>query len=87
MSQNKFQIPDKTLGELNEFAGGGYILFIYDQEGVPKIYADFDTVGHALGMQKFIENWQSIVDTANLEASLEEINNPSQDGEDFSQDS
>jgi hypothetical protein len=38
-------------------------------------------------MQKFIENWQSIVDTANLEASLEEINNPSQDGEDFSQDS
>jgi hypothetical protein len=73
---SKFQVPESTLKQLGEFSGGGFILFIYDQNGAPKVYADFDTPAHGLGMQKFMQNWLSLIDTINLETSMDEINNP-----------
>lgn len=76
MSNHKFAIPDATLNQLGEFSGGGYILFIYDQNSAPKIYADFDTQAHGLGMQKYIQNWINIVDALSVENTIEEINNP-----------
>ena len=85
MSKKQFQLPDKILNELNEFSGGGFILFIYDQESSPRIYADFDSAAHGLGMQKFVQNWLSVVDTVNLEASMEELSSSSGDDEDFSE--
>lgn len=79
MSKEKFVVPDATLKQLGEFSGGGYILFIYNQDSSPKVYADFDSPAHGLGMQKYIQNWMNIVDTLSVESSIEEINNPPED--------
>ena len=54
-----FNVPDATLKQLGEFSGGGFILFIYDQNGTPRTYADFDSAAHGLGMQKFMQNSNS----------------------------
>lgn len=85
----KFHVPKKTLDDLNEFSGGGYILFIYDQESKPRVYANFDSPAHGLGMQKYLDNWSALVDTVNLETSLEDLNNceegPSDDEDDAQQ--
>jgi hypothetical protein len=70
----KFCIPEETLHKLNEFSGGGYILFIYDENSCPHAYAEFDTPAHGLGMQKYIQNWTNLIDNVNLESSMEEIN-------------
>lgn len=79
MSNQKFVVPDATLKQLSEFSGGGYILFIYDQNSSPKVYADFDTAAHGLGMQKYIQNWTNIVDALSLESTIDEINNSEDD--------
>ena len=78
----EFNVPERTLRDLAEFSGGGFILFIYDQNSNPKIYADFDTPAHGLGMQKHMQNWMNLVDTVNLENSIEEINNFEDDSSD-----
>lgn len=70
-----FNVPDATLKQLGEFSGGGFILFIYDQNGTPRTYADFDSAAHGLGMQKFMQNWLNVVDSVNLENSIEAIQN------------
>jgi hypothetical protein len=69
----KFRVPDSILSELNEYSGGGFILFIYDNEGRPKPYATFDDPARGLGMQKYIQNWLAVVDNLNLENSMEQI--------------
>lgn len=79
MSKNNFHIPESFLKELNEFSGGGFILFTYDQESNPKVYASFDSAAHGLGMQKFMQNWLSLVDTVNLESSMQEISDMGED--------
>lgn len=74
------------LDDLNEFSGGGYILFIYDQNSSPKVHANFDSAAHGLGMQKFMQNWLSLVDNISLESAIDEINSQEDDsGEDFSE--
>lgn len=70
----QFDVPNSTLTQLNEFSGGGYVLFIYDQNNCPKIYANLDSPAHGLGMQKFIQNWLAVVDTVNLESTIDELN-------------
>jgi hypothetical protein len=78
MSKN-FCIPEEMLQKLNEFSGGGYILFIYDENSCPHTYAQFDTAAHGLGIQKFIQNWLNVVDNVNLESAMQDISKP--DGE------
>lgn len=81
MSKKQFVVPDKILNEINECSGGGYILFTYDQDSAPRVYASFDSAAHGLGMQKFMQNWLSLVDTVSLESSIEELSN-TEDGDD-----
>lgn len=49
-----FSIPAKFLNQLNEFTNGGFILFTFDESGSPKVYSQFDSDTHALGLFAFL---------------------------------
>ena len=76
---SEFKVPEATLKQLGEFSGGGFILFIYDENGTPRTYASFDSAAHGLGMQKFMQNWLNLVDSVNLENSIESIQSHNDD--------
>ncbi len=71
--KNKFVVPENFLRQLNEFSGGGFILFIYDENQNPQPYACFDTRAHGLGMMKFVENWSEAVHSINVESTANAI--------------
>lgn len=72
-TNNGFVVPKETLERLNEFSGGGFILFIYDENQNPRPYAKFDTMAHGLGMQRFLENWVEAVHNINVDNTTQAL--------------
>lgn len=60
-----FEIPQKTLSQINEFSSGGFVLFTFDEDGNPRMASQFDSIPHAAAMQYFIYNWSKVLNSAN----------------------
>ena len=60
-----FQIPDSFFSQLDEFSAGGFIIFLIDEEGNPRIYNKFDTTINAIGLHKFGSDYFSSWELAN----------------------
>jgi hypothetical protein len=57
MEQNNFELPEFILNQLNECAGGGFLLFILDEQGAPNVYFISDTIGVQSQIQNFAIDW------------------------------
>jgi len=68
--KKKFEFPNSLLNQIEECSAGGFVLFTYDEEGLPQVHSAFDNMQNALGMQYYISNWSKAVDTINMEATI-----------------
>jgi hypothetical protein len=73
------------LREINAHANGGFMLFVFDEDGMPMVHNHYDDATKALALQQFMSNWSTAVEALNLEATLdlmkEELENPLDDEE------
>ena len=70
MKNDKFEFPNSLLNQIEECSAGGFVLFTYDEEGLPQVHSAFDNMQNALGMQYYVSNWSKAIDTMNLEATI-----------------
>jgi len=56
------------LRQLNDHSGGGFVLFCFNEEGMPEVTNNFDTNAEALALQYYIQNWSQAVQTINVES-------------------
>lgn len=68
-----FEIPEMLLSQLNECSSGGYLLFTFDSNGMPKITSQFDSPSHATSMQFYVANWIKALDMLNIDATANAI--------------
>lgn len=64
--EGKQEAFTSLLNRINEFCNGGFILFYYGEDGQPFPVASFDSVGHAMGMQRYVENWTEAIKDLNI---------------------
>jgi hypothetical protein len=81
MGNDGFVIPKTTINQLNEFSNGGFILFYFNEEGYPEVYAKYDNPMHAMALQYYVEHWASAIEAANLDASVDAIKEESDEEE------
>ena len=67
-----FKIPEYFLRQMEEFTGG-YLIFAYNENGQPDIYANFDNPAAGMGMHSFVKNWANAMDEAHKAGMLHSI--------------
>jgi hypothetical protein len=73
MAKKKFVFPKQLLRQINECSNGGFIIFCFDEGGMPKIYSNFDNPQNTMAMQFFINNWSKSIEAFNIESAIAEI--------------
>ena len=68
-----FQFPTSVLNQIEECSGGGFILFVFDEEGRPTVHSVFDNMQNAMGMQYYIDNWSKAISDINLSNTIDSI--------------
>lgn len=53
----EFFVDDALLERFNEMSGGGYLIFILDERGMPSIYESYDTVSYESLVKAFARDW------------------------------
>lgn len=66
-------LPNHVHNLINEHTNGGFILFFYDENGIPKQTASFDSIAHGLGMQTHINIWSSSVAEFSVQNLVDQI--------------
>ena len=67
LKKKPFQMPQQVLRTVHEMTNGGFVLFAFDENGIPEPFASFDSVTHSLAMITYISNWVNAVTATNLE--------------------
>lgn len=67
---DRFLFPPQLLEQINECSNGGFVLFNFDDQGVPQIYSMVDNSIFALAMQNHIQNWAKAIEAFNVESSV-----------------
>tara|TARA_Y100000310_G_C20451650_1_gene701030 strand:+ start:526 stop:819 length:294 start_codon:yes stop_codon:yes gene_type:complete len=74
------------LREINNHSNGGFMLFVFDEDGMPVVHSHYDDATKALALQQFVGNWVNAVEALNIEATLdlmkEELKDVEEDEED-----
>ncbi len=73
MAKKKFVFPKQLLRQINECSNGGFILFHFDETGMPRMHSNFDTPQNTMAMQYFISNWAKSIEAYNIESSISSI--------------
>ena len=68
MSKPKKYMTKPLLRQLNDHANGGFVLFYFDEDGLPHVTNNFETSAEALALQYYIQNWSKALETINIEA-------------------
>ena len=68
MANDKKYMTKPLLRDLNEHSGGGFVLFYFNEEGLPEVSNNFETNAEALALQYYIQNWSKALETINIEA-------------------
>lgn len=68
----EFIVPPSVLHQVNEFSTGGFLVMVFDEEGVPQIRVEMDTATHIMAMETFLHRWLSIIDEAQRVAIVAE---------------
>lgn len=68
-----FEIPEQLLNQINECSEGGFVLFTFDDNEEPQIYATFDNKKSELALRKHIKDWADTLDTAAKKSVVKQI--------------
>ena len=79
MDDKGFEVPHLTLRQLNEFSDGGFILFIFDENGNPNVHSKFDTNKDAMALQMFVSYWAQALDEISVKSTLSSLTNDDSD--------
>lgn len=60
--KKQFQIPDYFLRQIDEFSQGGFMLFTFNDQGIPEIVSNFDSPAHSIAMASFVKNWSNAIE-------------------------
>lgn len=60
VNNEKFELPPQFLNMLDEFNGGGYLLFLKDTMGRTTVHSKYDDALHQLGMLCFAKNYLKV---------------------------
>ena len=52
-----FELPESILSQMDEMSGGGYIIFILDENNRPSVYESFDGIGQESQVKGFALDW------------------------------
>jgi hypothetical protein len=52
-----FELPESILSQMEEMSGGGYIIFILDENNRPSVYESFDGIGQESQVKGFALDW------------------------------
>ena len=52
-----FELPASILSQMEEMSGGGYIIFILDENNTPSVYESFDGIGQESQVKSFALDW------------------------------
>lgn len=75
MDKNKkgFVFPDNILRTIDECSNGGFVLFTFNENGIPIVHYTFDNQASALALEKHIELWIDAINNLNSQFTLENI--------------
>lgn len=68
--KRKPKFPRALLNQINEFSGGGFVLFNIGEGGSLEIHSSFDTPIYAAAMQHYIEVWAKSMEAAGIEKAI-----------------
>jgi ABC-type sulfate transport system substrate-binding protein len=66
----KFEFPNSVLNQIEECSSGGFVLFTFDDDGLPEVHSSFESMQSALGMQYYVSSWSKAIDAINVEATI-----------------
>lgn len=81
--KRKMPFPKHLLNQIDEWSNGGYILFNFDQEGVPEISADFADYKNALCLQAYVALWAKAMEENNVNLCMESLKDDTDDENGF----
>ena len=67
---DKFEIPDSTLSQLNEFSTGGFLVLTFDEEGRPDLKCQFDNPAYACLGREYLSKWLDAIDEVQLKITV-----------------
>ena len=71
-----FQVPDLLLNQLNECSNGGFVLFMLDDSGSPRIYKTYDSDMHALALDSFVQKYGDSMEQINGQMVFDTLAGP-----------
>jgi hypothetical protein len=79
-------VTKPVLRHLNDNSGGGFILFSIDENGLPEMNSHFETNAKALALQYYIQNWGKALESINVEAMSQMMEDKGDDENDGSEE-
>ena len=75
MSRKKksFQIPEQILRSINECSSGGFLLFTFNDQGIPETIANFDSPAHSIAMASFVKNWSNAIEEIHKNITIQNL--------------
>lgn len=68
-----FIFPEKLLEQVNECSNGGFVLFNFDDQGIPQVYSFIDNPIYALALQNHIQTWGKSLEAFTIEVSVQQL--------------
>lgn len=68
-----FQMPEQILRQINEFSQGGFILFTFNDQGIPETTAMFDSPPHSIAMASFVKNWSNAIEEIHKNITIQNM--------------
>jgi hypothetical protein len=69
----KFEIPNSTLSQLNEFSSGGFLLLTFDEDGRPDLNCKFDNPAYASLGREYLSKWLSAIDDIQMRITIDNM--------------
>lgn len=66
-------VTKPALRNLNDSCEGGFILFSFDEDGIPKMDSNFGSNAEAMALQLYVQNWCKAVEAASIEQMAQSI--------------
>ena len=63
----KKTVNKSVLRHLDDNCGGGFILFTFDDGGIPQVDSNFSSNTEALAMQYYVQNWAKAMEAGTIE--------------------
>jgi len=71
--KKEFEFPDLLLKQISECTRNGFLMFYFNQDGLPQVAAQYDTVDAGLAMNQHATNWCAALNMVNTQMMVQNI--------------